>query len=161
MVNDLSKFLSMTNSKLNKGLVTFALASVLSACGGGGGEAEQGSTNPVTPPTSVYVDDPAEPETEITGGAIKGVIRNATVRAYQVTRVNGEYVPSDRAWRNEVITDASGNYVIKFKGKISSATFLIALTAQSGTQMVCDVVDGCMDADGNFTSFCNRLRASI
>lgn len=154
MVNDLSNFISMASNKLNKGFVTFVMASVLSACGGGGGgEPEQNVTAPVTPPTSVYVDDPAEPETAISGGAIKGVIRNASVRAYQVRLVNGEYVPDERAWRNEVTTDANGNYVIKFKGRISSATFLIALTAQSGTQMICDVVDGCLDADGNVTPF--------
>lgn len=154
MVNDLSNFISMTSNKLNKGFVTLALASLLSACGGGGGgETEQNLTTPDVTPTSEYVDDPAQPETAISGGAIKGVISNATVRAYRVTRVDGEYLPSEKAWRNEVTTDANGNYVIKFKGWVSNATFLIALTAKAGSQMVCDVVDGCLDADGKVTPF--------
>ncbi len=153
MFNDLTRIHPDFSGKLGKGLFALTLTSVLTACGGGGGADSAVTGAPTTENTSQYVDDPSQPETAITGRAVKGTISNGIVRAYEVVRQNGDWVFDPKPYRNAVKTDASGNYSLRFRGKVQNATFMVEISADANTRMICDVVEGCLDADGNMTPF--------
>jgi hypothetical protein len=103
---------------------------LLSACGGGGGE----NTNIYTLESTL--DQDVISSTQISGTAVKGVIKKGKVSAYGF--VNGQIndLPLATSY-----TDSQGRYSLVIDNY--NGPLFIEVSANSDTTMTCDIIDGC------------------
>jgi len=122
--------------KFKRSIISAALISVLSACGG-----SSSSSTPlpvvVEPPAPV----PVPVKTVIEGKAIKGTIANAVVTVYKY--VNGQAVKLEAAELEaaSIITEADGSYtvtILDYDGPVK-----VELSVDENTTMICDAPSGC------------------
>jgi hypothetical protein len=103
---------------------------LLTACGGGGGE----NTNIYTSESTL--DQDVISSTQISGTAVKGVIKKGKVSAYGF--VNGQIndLPLATSY-----TDSQGRYSLVIDNY--NGPLFIEVSANSDTTMTCDIIDGC------------------
>lgn len=101
------------------------LALSVAACGGGGGGT---SSTPTTPTVS----------TKIGGAAVKGIIKNGVVTAYELDASG-----SKKQQVGTATTNASGAYELTLSSSYTGGALLIELSKGSGSKMVCDALAGC------------------
>lgn len=119
--------------------VIMAIASVLLACGGG--SAEEGDAGNQNAQTAQF-----DSGITLTGRAVKGVIKSGIVNAYVIESNAGRYLSRSSAAVAPVRTDSDGYYSLVVPSEFSGSQFLIEVTADETTRMVCELADGCGDA---------------
>jgi len=118
--------------KFNRSIISLALISALSACGGG-----SSSKAPIVEPPPA----PVPVKTIIAGKAIKGTLANAVVTVYKY--IEGQAVKLEGADLEtaSIITEADGSYtitILDYDGPVK-----IELSVDETTTMVCDAPAGC------------------
>lgn len=122
--------------EVKKSLISLALISALSACGG-----SSSSKKPVEPP-----EPPPEPtpiQTVIDGKAIKGTISNAIVNVYKYVDGVATLLEGDELAEASVVTEEDGSYTVTindYDGPIK-----VELSVGPETTMICDAPAGCGD----------------
>jgi len=119
--------------KFNRSIISLALISALSACGG--------SSSSSTPPPIVEPPAPVPVKTVIEGKAIKGTISNAVVTVYKY--VDGQAVKLEAAElaAASIITETDGSYtvtILDYDGPVK-----VELSVDENTTMICDAPAGC------------------
>jgi len=114
-----------------KAISLVCAVSLLIACGSGGGSESTEQTS--TPETF----------TTIQGSVMKGVIVNGIVQAYLIESQAGAMVKSDQALDVVARTNERGEYQFKLPGQFANRDIVVEITADSQTQMTCDVTGGC------------------
>ena len=99
----------------------------LAGCGGSGSSSSSSPSTPVTQPPSA---------TQVSGAAVKGVLRQAQVVAWELD-ANGAQVRKV----GEAITDADGQYSIDLTSAYQGGVIEIEVSATPETRMVCDATD--------------------
>ncbi len=107
---------------------------MLTACGGGGGGGGGENTNIYTSESTL--DQDVISSTQISGTAVKGVIKKGEVSAYGF--VNGQIndLPLATSY-----TDSQGRYSLVIDNY--NGPLFIEVSANSDTTMTCDIIDGC------------------
>jgi len=118
--------------KFKRSIISLALISALSACGGG-----SSSKAPIVeqPPAPVPV------KTIIAGKAIKGTLANAVVTVYKYVDGQAVKLEGDDLETASIITEADGSYtitILDYDGPVK-----IELSVDETTTMVCDAPAGC------------------
>lgn len=121
--------------------VVVLIASLLLACGGGSSE-ESGAGDEAAQ-TAQF-----DSGINLSGRAVKGVIKSGIVNAYVVDEESGRFLPSQSAAVAPVRTDSNGYYSLVIPSKFGGSQLLIEITADEVTRMTCEVVGGCGDASG-------------
>jgi len=106
--------------------------SLLSSCGGGGGSSKDAVLNNDSEDKSLITSK------QISGTAIKGVIKNGTVSAYGVADGKKDLSPLGIS-----STDDQGNYSLTINNY--NGPVIIEISANSNTTMICDIMEGCDD----------------
>ncbi len=129
----------------------FALSSLLIACSSGsGGDSTTGSTSQSA---ASEVDTQDTNKISIKGGAIKGVIENGVVRIFSIESEAGLFRKSLIPLGDAERTDANGQFDISIPADAVNA-IVVEITADAGTRMTCDVVNGCgLDPQGSAIAF--------
>lgn len=116
--------------RFKKTAMALAISStlLLAACGGGGGSSNK--------------DDGGQTETvgTLSGSAIKGLLKGATVTAYELD-AQGHRL----GVVGQTTTGNDGRYNLQLDSSYQGGTLEILVAAAAGTTMLCDVVDGCGD----------------
>lgn len=124
--------------KFNRSILSIALISALTACGGGSSSKTPDIETPTTP-----VPVPVPVKTVIAGKAIKGTIANAVVTVYKY--VDGKAVKLEAADLEtaSIITEDDGSYtitILDYDGPIK-----VELSVDENTTMICDAPAGCAE----------------
>jgi len=114
-----------------KAISLVCAGSFLIACGSGGGSE---STEQTSTPENL---------TTIEGSAMKGAIVNGVVQVYLIESQAGEMVKSEQALDVLTRTNERGEYQFKIPGQYVNSNVVVEITADSQTQMTCDVTEGC------------------
>ncbi|MBA6378061.1 MULTISPECIES: hypothetical protein [unclassified Colwellia] len=120
--------------KFTQNIISLALISALTACGGS-------SSSSTKPPTIAPPPAPVLIQTVVKGKAIKGTIANAVVTVYKY--VDGKAVKLEDAElaASSIITEDDGSYTITlldYDGAIK-----VELSVGENTTMICDAPAGC------------------
>lgn len=111
---------------LKKSLLAASISCMLLHGCGGGGNDDSGST--ATSPSTV------------SGNAVKGIIQNGNVRAYQLDSTGNK--AGDAV--GMATTAEDGTYSLSIIGEYDNeSALLLELTADSSTTMICDALNGC------------------
>lgn len=110
-----------------KAALSIAVASTL-ALAGCGGSSGSGSTPPPANTSSA-------PASSVSGAAVKGIVSNADVTAYDLD--NGNAVVG------AATTDQNGEYEISLADNYSGGPLKIIVTPSAASKMVCDAVSSC------------------
>ena len=86
--------------------------------------------------------------TEISGQAMKGVIKNALVQAYLLSTEEDGRIVSKYPFGAPVRTDAEGRYRLHFPVPAGQGLLVIKVSADDETKMTCDVPKGCLIQKG-------------
>ena len=122
--------------EVKKSLISLALISALSACGG-----SSSSKNPIEP--SEPPPAPTPVQTVIDGKAIKGKISNAIVNVYKYVDGIATLLEGDELAEASVVTQEDGSYTVTindYDGPIK-----VELSVGPETTMICDAPAGCGD----------------
>lgn len=122
--------------KFTKNIISVALISALTACGGSSSSSSSTKTPTIEPPPA-----PVLIQTVIKGKAIKGTIANAVVTVYKY--VDGKAVKLEDAElaASSIITEDDGSYtitILDYDGAIK-----VELSVGENTTMICDAPAGC------------------
>lgn len=109
--------------KLKRKTLTLAIASslLLTACGGGG---SSGAANENTSPAVAQT---------VSGSAVKGVMKNATVHAYELNEKGERF-----GLVGTTETDAQGRYSLELDSAYQGGLLEIEISVNDRTRMVCD-----------------------
>lgn len=110
-------------TKFKKLALSVAIASSLSVVGCGGGGGSSSSSTPVDSGSAV-----------VTGTAVKGILKNAVVTAYELNDVGERLAASV----GTTTTDENGDYKLELSENYSGGLLEIVITAGDNTRMVCD-----------------------
>lgn len=119
-------------SQIRTSLLLCLATGALSACNWIGSDDPKPTPNP-----------PAESSAQISGSAVKGILKDARVRVYKLA--SDATVGEALTTQPEIVTtDASGQFSLQIM-EAYQGPVLIEVTSVDGTMMACDVVDGCSD----------------
>ncbi|AOY90092.1 hypothetical protein BKP64_00930 [Marinobacter salinus] len=127
------------------------LAALLSGCG-----LDFSEDNSVTGSSGAPLQDSGEPMAQVAGAAIKGVIRQGLVTANRLESDKAGIYVADRLAAKPVRTADDGSYELRLRGK-ADGWALVELRADQSTRMVCDVLPGCDQANGETVAFGQTL----
>jgi hypothetical protein len=120
-----------TNGPFKKTAMALLISSALAGCSGGGGGGP-GNEPPKASKSSVSV----------SGTAIKGILANATVEAYDI---------SGTTLLATATTNDKGKYSLP--AIIHDGPILVKLKTSADTKATCDSAVGCKDSNGNMVAF--------
>ena len=86
-------------------------------------------------------------DTKIEGQATNSVIEKGIVRSYQIVHSEGGSTTTTVPFGLPIRTDKNGLFSFNIPNDIQADSILIKITADEATQMICDVVSGCITAD--------------
>jgi len=120
----------MTSFK--KTALSLAVASTLAiaGCGGGGSDSAGGGSSGGNGSTT-----PSVQAQTVAGAAVKGILRSASVTAYDLDQASADV--------GSTTTDQNGEYSIDLKDSYSGGPLKIVVIATNNTTMVCDAVVSC------------------
>jgi hypothetical protein len=145
--------MTMIFGQTKKTLSVIFCAAAITGCGSGG---EGGSDSASATANAAATDK--EINAYIEGRAVKGLVVNGLVNAYEIQLENGRWVKASTPVANTVRTGADGRYQIALTGDSVGNEFVVEVTADDNTTMRCELVNGCTDTE--FASFGEYFKPS-
>ncbi|MGP9833548.1 hypothetical protein [Marinobacter sp. NSM] len=119
----------MNTSMFRKAALATAIAASLSMYGCGGGSGGSGGGN----------NDQPQAQQSVSGSAVKGVLKNAQVTAFELDSSGNRLTPNVGTAR----TDNAGEYTLTLGPNYQGGLIEIVVSADSATRMVCDATEDC------------------